>query len=88
MWGKLMNERLYYIQKAKDEQLKSYGPEEGVEKKRRGSVVTRQQMIGYRRSTETILVEMIDRIDCSRRSRRRGPRGAGKQMGKRHNTSG
>lgn len=82
-----MKMRNYYIQKAADEQRKSFGPVEGIERKSRGSVATRQQMVGYRRSTETILVEMIDMIERSGRTRRRGPRGTEKRMGKHLNTS-
>ena len=105
-----MNKRDYYLHRAEGEQQKSFSPEAGIEKRRRGSVATRQQMFGYRRSAETILIEMVDMIRRSEaretatkaakiidnievknmqsstikegRTRRRGPRGQRKRIGK------
>lgn len=71
------------------EQLKSQGPEPGLEKGNRRTVATRSQIAGYRRSIQQILIEMIARIERDKpipaydreikkstksRKRKRGPR--------------
>lgn len=79
------------IERAIAEQIKSHGPEEGLEDGRRGTIATCGQIAGYRRSTETVLIDMCDRIAKKRkaletqkaaakhrRNRRRGPRSINK----------
>lgn len=44
------------------EQLKSQSPEQGIENGKRGTVATRSQLAGYRRSIQQILIEMVARI--------------------------
>jgi hypothetical protein len=74
-----------HIDRAVHEQLKSRSPVGGLKEGKRGTTVTISQMIGCRRRTENILIDMIDnwskaqRIpvvmkQTSNRRRRRGPR--------------
>ncbi len=76
-----------FINEALAEQLKSQGSEDGLEKGGRGTVATEQQIVGYRRRQENILVGMIKDVWYSReeltskpskkqniRKRKRGPR--------------
>ena len=50
------------FQAAVNEQLKSQAAEDGLEKGKRGSKATPQQIIGCRRSQEKILNAMCDRM--------------------------
>jgi len=77
---------LGFIQKAIDEQLKSHAPEDGIEKGKRGTIATPKQMMGSRRRTEKIFIEMATNISKAEpdkplntkkqhtRKRKRGPR--------------
>jgi len=77
---------LGFIEKAIDEQLKSHAPEDGIEKGKRGTIATPQQMMGSRRRTEKIFIEMATNISEAEpakqrnitkqntRKRKRGPR--------------
>lgn len=64
------------------EQLKSQAAEDGLEKGRRGTIATHQQIVGYRRRPENIFASMIKDVWFSKeemkkpntRKRKRGPR--------------
>ena len=47
------------LSQAVGEQLKSQVAEDGLEKGRRGTIATPQQIVGYRRRPENILAGMI-----------------------------
>lgn len=49
-----------FVDDAVTEVLKSQAPEEGLENGRRGTVATPQQICGYRRRNENIIVDKID----------------------------
>ena len=82
--------KLGIIGNAVAEQLKSQAAEEGLEKGKRGTIATPQQIVGSRRTTENIFIGMLDDMppqvkkeNCliqnstarvSRRKRKRGPR--------------
>jgi len=54
------------VGQAVGEQLKSQVAENGLEKGRRGTIATPQQIVGYRRRPENILVGMIKDEWCSK----------------------
>ena len=78
------------IDDAAAEQLKSQAAAEGLEKGKRGTVATPQQVVGSRRRTENIFIDMSGNMPrqvrpeklsvqnavrrASKRKRRRGPR--------------
>lgn len=51
--------KLSGVGQAMDEQFNGQAAEHGLEKGKRGTIATPQQMAGYRRSTENIFVGMI-----------------------------
>ncbi len=54
--------RMMLIELAVEEQLKSQGAEDNLEKGKRGTVAIPQQMVGSRRRTEDIFAGMIKNI--------------------------
>jgi hypothetical protein len=54
--------RMMLIELAVEEQLKSQGAEDNLEKGKRGTVTIPQQMVGSRRRTEDIFAGMIKNI--------------------------
>ena len=77
---------MHPVEKAINEQARGFVPEDGLEKGTKGKRLTKQQICRPRRSTETIMVEMIDNLrkwketdqvkpkKSRRRNRRRGPK--------------
>lgn len=81
---------LELIEEAIAEQLKSQAADEGLEKGKRGTIATPQQIVGSRRRTEKVFLDMSGNIPrqvrsekfsirnlitrISKRKRRRGPR--------------
>ena len=79
-----MPEKIHPINEAIDEQLKSFAVENNLERRVMRRRLIREQIMCPRRPTETILVEMADKMKSwkpdqpapkkKKRKRRRGPR--------------
>ncbi len=51
------------------EQLQSFlRPEDGLEKKKRGTYATVQQLVGYRRRPENIMADMLDKMSRQKKA--------------------